>query len=518
MRARLSSLALALTLVLSGCATAPHSAVPAGAVSALDRADLGFAEALAHYSQALIDEATPGGVDRSLAHWRAAVEGDPTNIVLRLKLGSALLGRKEIPEALRILEVARTVNPDSADVRLLLGMSYQMAGAVRPAEKEYRAVIRLAPDHPDGYIRLAALYLGERENSRVLAVIDAGMRHPGAADSVVQFCENMGRLYLVNGQIKEAIACFERMQARLPDNVPLREVLARCYALAGDRAKAITGLEEVFRRDPRYAGVATYLGELYEDANDPVRAAAYFERATELGPTDATPFLRLAFLQLKTDRAKALATLQRALLAVPDDPAIHAYLGLTFMQARHFEDAIASFARAESLAKAAGDQQIRPQFYFWYGSACDQAGHFEQAEKLFETCIQANPQADEALNYLAYMWALRGIKLDRALEYVQRALAIDPDDGAYIDTLGWVYFKRGDYELALTALKRANDLIADDPTITEHVGDALQALGQKREALRYWTKSLRYAPDNAELRAKLKENGVVPDDVPSPGK
>ena len=84
MRARLSSLALALTLVLSGCATTPRQAAPGFGAYALDRAGLGLAEALAHYSQALIDEATPGGLDRGLEHWRAAVEGDPTNIPLRL--------------------------------------------------------------------------------------------------------------------------------------------------------------------------------------------------------------------------------------------------------------------------------------------------------------------------------------------------------------------------------------------------------------------------------------------------
>ena len=518
MRARLSSLALALTLVLSGCATGPRPASPGGAALSLEGTSLGLAEALAHYSQALIDEATPGGLDRSLDHWRAAVAGDPTNISLRLKLGGSLLGRKETAEAVRVLEGARKVSPNSVDVRLLLGMACQMNGAMGAAEKEYRAVVRLASDHPDGYVRLAALYLAEGADKRLLSIVEEGLRHRGAALAVAQFCENLGRLYLVNGQVKEAIACFERLLVYLPDNVPLREVLARCYALVGDRAKALTGLEEVFRRDPTNAGVAEYLGELYEDAGDPARAAASFQRATELGPADARPFLRLAFLQLRTDRVKAMATLQRALVAVPKDPAIHAYLGLTFIQARRYEDAMASFSMAESLAKANGDRQIRPQFYFWYGSACDQAGHPEQAEKLFETCIEANPQSDEALNYLAYMWAVKGVNLERALAYVRRALAIDPDDGAYIDTLGWIQFKRGEYEPALTALKRASDLLPDDPTINEHVGDALQALDQKREALRYWTKSLRAAPDNAELRAKLKENGVDPDAALRPGK
>lgn len=508
MRAVLTRLALALTVLLSGCMAPRGGGLSGGGVVPLDQASPGLAEALAHYSQALIDEATPGGADNSLLHWRSAVAADPTNLALRLKLGSLLLTRREPAEAIPVLEAGRDLAPRSADMRLLLGSAYQLTGKLRPAAREFRALITLAPDHPDGYVRLAALELGRGERDRALAVLDEGMPHRGAALAVLQFCENMGRLYVASRQFKDAIACFERVQARLPENTAIREVLARCYALTGDRDKAIAGLQDVLRRDPRNGQVAYYLGELYEEADDIQRAALYFDKATHLDPADASPFLRLAFLQLARDRAGAMATLQRALKAVPDDPAVYAYIGLIHSRDHDYEKAVDAFAKAEALTAKSGDKRLQPQFYFWYGSACEQAGRFEQAEKLLEACIQADPQAEEALNYLAYMWADRGINLEKALAYVQRALKLNPQDGAYVDTLGWIQFKRGEYAAALEALEEAMNLTPNDPTITGHLGDALKAAGQAREARRYWLQSLRLKPDQPALRAKLVEQGV----------
>ncbi len=514
MRARDSWFALAIACLLCGCITTPRDrAEPPDPGVLFVSASTGLPEALAHYSQALIDEATPGGGDRSLGHWRAAVQQDPTNVVLRLRLGAVLLQRKEIPEAVRVLEGAREVAPGSADVRLLLGSAYQLSGQWDPAAREFRALIRIGPDRPDGYVRLAALYLGRGLSTRALGVLDEGLAHPGAVVDVLQFCESMGRLHLANSNFKEAIGCFERIQKWLPDSPALREALARCYVLSGDRAKAMVQLEELLRRDPRNGQVAFYLAELCEDAGALERAEALFDQATRNNPTDAAPFLRLAFLQLPKNREQALMTLQRALQSIPDDPLIHAYFGLVYSREGRFDLAIESFARTEALAAKGGAQRIKPSFYFWYGTACERAGRFEQAERLIETCIEGDPLADEALNYLAYLWAERGIKLDKAREYVTRALKISPDDGSYLDTLGWVYYKQGDHAAALATLRRALDATAGDPTIAEHVGDALQALGRTGEARRYWIKSLRAKPDDAPLRAKIQAAGIDPDTV-----
>lgn len=95
-----------------------------------------------------------------------------------------------------------------------------------------------------------------------------------------------------------------------------------------------------------------------------------------------------------------------------------------------------------------------------------------------------------ALNYLGYMLADRGTRLEEAMGYIRRAVALDPQNGAYLDSLGWVYFKMGNYELAEENLRRAADRMGDDPTIQEHLGELYLRTGRLKLAATHWERSL----------------------------
>ncbi|MEI6150352.1 MAG: tetratricopeptide repeat protein, partial [bacterium] len=129
--------------------------------------------------------------------------------------------------------------------------------------------------------------------------------------------------------------------------------------------------------------------------------------------------------------------------------------------------------------------------------------HIQEAERLLERCIALDPEFAQALNYLAYMWAVKKVDLDKAQDYVERALAIEPDEGAFLDTLGWVYYQKGAYKEALTYLEKAVARMPDDSTVTEHVGDVWAALENPRQARRFWKLSLKQDPLNIGVRKKL---------------
>jgi Flp pilus assembly protein TadD len=97
--------------------------------------------------------------------------------------------------------------------------------------------------------------------------------------------------------------------------------------------------------------------------------------------------------------------------------------------------------------------------------------------------IELNPQNAPALNYLGYTWAEMGVQLDEAEKLIVRALKIEPNDGFFIDSLGWVYFQRGEYAKAVEQLERAVELTVDDPVIIEHLGDAYEKIGRTEQAL-----------------------------------
>lgn len=126
--------------------------------------------------------------------------------------------------------------------------------------------------------------------------------------------------------------------------------------------------------------------------------------------------------------------------------------------------------------------------------------------------IEINPKHADALNYLGYSYAEKGMLLDEAYSLVKRALELKPENGYIMDSLGWIYFKSGKYDEALKTLLRAAEIVKDDPTIMEHLGDAYNALGFKEKAKAYWTKSVEFQKkgedDDLRDRVEKKINGL----------
>jgi Flp pilus assembly protein TadD len=120
-----------------------------------------------------------------------------------------------------------------------------------------------------------------------------------------------------------------------------------------------------------------------------------------------------------------------------------------------------------------------------------------------QKAIALNPENAAALNYLGYTWAEQGAQLDEAENLIRRALKIEPNDGFYVDSLGWVYYQRGDYVKAIEHLERAVELVGDDPTIIEHLGDAYGKAGRAKDAVHTYTQALEHTKD-AEQAGRLR--------------
>jgi len=127
-----------------------------------------------------------------------------------------------------------------------------------------------------------------------------------------------------------------------------------------------------------------------------------------------------------------------------------------------------------------------------------------RAEADMKRAAELAPEEAIALNYLGYSWAERGENLDEAFDLIERAVALDPNSGAIIDSLGWANYQRGHYEAAVSHLERAAALEPGDPTVTDHLGDVYWRLGRKIEAGYQWRRVLELEPDD-ELRAAVEK-------------
>ena len=125
-------------------------------------------------------------------------------------------------------------------------------------------------------------------------------------------------------------------------------------------------------------------------------------------------------------------------------------------------------------------------------------------DEVIEICMKFAKIAPEWIWYLGYIYAEKGVKLDEAEQFIKRALKVKPTSGYIVDSLGWVYFKKGHVDKALETLEKANNLVSDDPIIAEHLGDAYLKKGMKEKALEVYERSLKLDPKRVDVQKKLE--------------
>lgn len=233
--------------------------------------------------------------------------------------------------------------------------------------------------------------------------------------------------------------------------------------------------------------------------SDPLYAPAAVQQASllaQMGETD-----------------KAAALLQGLLADTPNDPGLLANIGDALRQGSNYAEAIPYYTSAIT-ALGANPPPGAWTLYFDRGICEDQLGQWDKAEPDLEMALKLAPNQPYVLNYLAYSWALRGQNMDQAKSMLLRAVALDPNDGAVIDSLGFVEMKLGNTQKALTLLTKAVQLSPDDAEVNGHLGDAFWQAGKPLQANYQWQRALSLHPDAklaAALQAKMTQHfGAAP--------
>jgi tetratricopeptide (TPR) repeat protein len=215
---------------------------------------------------------------------------------------------------------------------------------------------------------------------------------------------------------------------------------------------------------------------------------------------------RAQMLYLAGADAAAIAVLHARAEDMPDDRDIHISLGDLYRSNARFEEAEAAYDRAIALTDKVRDRDWF--LFFARGMMRERLGNWDAAELDLQRARKMSGDAPNVLNYLGYSWIDQGIYLDEGLKIIQKAVKKEPDNGAYVDSLGWAYYRLGNYKLALPLLERASRLEPTDPVVTDHLGDVMWRLGRELEARYQWRKALAFEPTEKD-RAKIEEKLLV---------
>lgn len=258
-----------------------------------------------------------------------------------------------------------------------------------------------------------------------------------------------------------------------PDFTPARIVLADIEALAKHPEAALVALAPVKPDDPLGELVALRRGGLLDDSGQP----------------DA-----------------ALVALRTLAEARPDRAEVFAAMGDVQRRASRFKEAVGDYDRAVAILGT--PEPGSWALFYERGVALDRSGDWAKAQTDFLKALSLSPEQPFVLNYLAYGWTERNEQLPRAREMLERAVVLRPDDGAIVDSLGWVLLRLGDKAGAIRQLEHAVELQPEDASINGHLGDAYQAEGRLREAEFQWRRALNLKPDTDEqtrIEGKLRE-------------
>lgn len=476
-------------------------------------------------------------------YFEKAYEADPSNEALALDVARRRLQAGQITNALPVLEQAASRTNASSEVHSLHGVALFQAGRTNEALAAYlraveqplvmpsvvQATVRLlvaggrlgealetldrvskrtGTNQPSLLLDLADLYLlcgsvdAARTNlttPRALDLLDR-VRKAGPADASLNL--RLADRFSAMGRMSDSEAVLKEFQQRVPRSPAALARLAEMYLRSGRVPEAGAQLEALRKIDPSNPMTYYLLGSVAMEEKQFEKARNHYERVILLNPgfEPAYADLSVAFFNLERPE-EAVAVLERARRDFAPNFRVEFLLGAAFSQLKRFDDAWARYQTAEKLGSTNEPPLTDHRFYFQVGAMLERKGDEVRCIEYLEKSLELQPDYDEALNHLGYLWAEKGENLERAQAMIELALQSEPDNAAYLDSLGWVLFKRGRFEEALSTLRKAvAGLERPDATVYDHLGDCLAALGRWSEAREAWEKSL--AVEKSEVVSK----------------
>lgn len=448
---------------------------------------------LEQLTQLLLDEGKSSEAI-ALLEGAAAKSSSPTLLDL---LGDAYTQTKDLGKAEEAYRKASDLEPGEVSHERGLGQTLMAEEKYPEALTVYERLAELIPDDPDVYLRLGQIYRELHQMDKAEdALVKARQYSPGSLD--VMYNEAM--LYQAQGRfddairvLSEAVTEVKAQSASMPSRKRFLSVLyqqlGQLYRDTQNYNAAVNTYEELGHLgDDEDRRARLLIMDTYRMAKDLPKAIAAGKEAVAKYPKD--PEIRSNYALLLGETAQtddAVKLLRSQLTGNASDRDTYLNIAQIFERARRYKDAEQSARSAEAIAGSPRDNEM---VWFLLGAIYERQKMFDKAEVEFKKALDVDPKSAAVLNYYGYMLGDLGIRLDEAQSFVQRALAEDPYNGAYLDSLGWIYYKQNKLADAEATLRKALNRESHDPTIHAHLGDVYAKSGRPEQAAAEWEKSL----------------------------
>jgi Flp pilus assembly protein TadD len=397
------------------------------------------------------------------AAYRKATDLDPSELSHVRGLGQTLLAEEKFADALAVYQKLADLMPDDSDVYLRLAQIYRELHQLDHAEENLLKARQYAPGSLEVMYNEAMLYeaQGRYEDAiRVLSDAVTGLKSqstvlPSRRRSLAILYQQLGQLYRDTQNFQAAIYTFEEL-GRLGEEEDRRSrmLIMDTYRAAKDLPKALQAGKDALAKYPSDPGLRT-------------------SNALLLGENGQTD--------------EAVKVLRSQLTRSEADRDIYLNVAQVYERGRRYKEAEEAARTAEAIPGQPRDNEM---VWFLLGAIYERQKFYDRAEVEFKKALDVNPRNAPVLNYYGYMLGDLGIRLDEAEALVQRAIKEEPHSGAYLDSLGWIYFRENKLAEAEATLRKAVARESHDATIRSHLADVYAKSGRTDLAAIEWEKSL----------------------------
>jgi len=508
------------------------------------------------------------------AFYRSALRIDPKNNELLDRAFISSLADGDIDEAVKLADRILTVDKSNRVARLVIGVRDLKAKKYASAQLNINQSIRGPITDLVATLLSGWASFGAGDTKAAVANIDkltgpewypifkdmhAGMilelagkeKDAGARleraykldDSMLRVADDYARWLSRNKDDAAATAIYEAFDKKLPRHPLVQEDLREsragkkmqplvdspqtgaAEALYGIGAQltrhggedlALVYLQLALYLAPNHPLALLSLADLYESVKKPAMAIKVYERMPAGSVLKRNAQIQLATNLDAADRSDEAIKILKGVTA-EDSKDVEAIMALGNIERgrKKFADCAQTYSQGISALPDANEKTN--WVYFYYRGICEERSkQWNKAEADMRKALDLQPEQPHVLNYLGYSWIDQGINLDEGMKMIKRAVDQRPDDGYIVDSLGWAYFRIGNYEDAVKNLERAIDLKPEDPTINDHLGDAYWRIGRTLEAKFQWAHARDLKPEPEDLpKIEAKIDNGLPDDASS---
>jgi tetratricopeptide (TPR) repeat protein len=426
-----------------------------------------------------------GDTKKAIEMLRVVTERDPSPRTLEA-LAQSYDQMRDYKSAVEVLKKAVAVSPDNPRFKRELARALLLSEQFDEALKLYNQIATEDPKDSQTQLRIAEIYRQKHEFDKARQALDKA-RQLDSENLDVRYEEV--NLLADQGKSDEAIKSLKAM---------LDDMVKKNYTASekGNRLMLLERLTQLYRGGKKYNEAMEIFKQMSE--LDPENNAVKLGRASllaEMGKVDEG-----------VAEARKLQSGERA-----KDRELEIFVAQLYERGKKYPEMAKSLEGAEKLSES---PQEKEGVYFMRGAMYEHLKKYDLAEAEFRKVLAIEPDDAKTLNYLGYMFAEAGLKLEEAAKLVGRALELDPQNGAYLDSLGWVYFRQNKLPEAENMLVQALAKIGKDPTVHDHLGDIYFKQGKTRDAIKQWQASMQEyeagvsqemdAADAAKINKKLE--------------